>query len=124
MCDVAAYETPRGSEAVRRFDAVCEAVGIPARIEPTYGASDNNHFALHGIGGLVVACAMHDVHSTGEFTRLDEMDLCVRLVMELMKVDRYFFFQEKVSKRTSYRSEIPQNPGSAHGNDRRILLRK
>ncbi|MDR1465348.1 MAG: M20/M25/M40 family metallo-hydrolase [Oscillospiraceae bacterium] len=85
--EITAYETPPDSLVVRRFRAACEAVGVPCRVGPTLGGSDNNNFACHGIQGLVIACAMYEVHSTREYSSLDELEQCVRLVLHLMTED-------------------------------------
>ncbi len=82
--EITAYETPVDSSVVRRFRQACETAGVPCHIGSTMGGSDNNNFALHGIEGLVIACSMHDVHSTREYANLHEMEQCVRLVMNLM----------------------------------------
>lgn len=81
---VTAYETPQDSRVVQRYRQACADIDATCTIEPTLGASDNNHFALHGIEGLVIACSMHDVHSTAEWCRLDEMERSTQLVMRLM----------------------------------------
>jgi len=83
-CEITAYETPLDSAVVRRFRRACDAAGVPCRLHATLGGSDNNNFALHGIEGLVIACSMHDVHSTREYADLHELEQCVRLVMHLM----------------------------------------
>ncbi|MDR2688062.1 MAG: M20/M25/M40 family metallo-hydrolase [Oscillospiraceae bacterium] len=85
--EIPAYETPLGSPVVRRFQYACEKNGIPAGVHSTLGGSDQNNFAQHGIQGIVVACAMHDVHSTREFSRLDELERGVELVRSLMTQD-------------------------------------
>jgi len=85
--EVTAFETPLDAPVVTRFQKVCEALDIPANIAPTLGASDQNNFALHGVQGLVVACSMHEVHSTRESTRLSEMEQCVKLLMRLLTED-------------------------------------
>ncbi|MDR3314598.1 MAG: M20/M25/M40 family metallo-hydrolase [Oscillospiraceae bacterium] len=83
-CEITAYETPPDGSAVQRFRSACHATGIAPQIAPTLGGSDNNNFAQHGIEGLVIACSMHEVHSTREFCQLEELEQCVQLVTELM----------------------------------------
>lgn len=82
--EITAYETPLDSAVIRRFVRACESLGIPCNIHSTFGGSDQNNFALHGIRGLVIACSMHQVHSNREYSNLNELDDCVRLVMKLM----------------------------------------
>jgi len=84
--EITAYETPLDNPAVKRFEKTCEeALGVKAKISSTLGGSDQNNYALHGIKGLVIACSMHDVHSTQEFAILDEMEQCVNLILALVK---------------------------------------
>lgn len=84
-CEITAYETAMDSAVVRRFKRACEATKLPCHISATLGGSDGNNFALHGIESLVIACSMHEVHSTREYADIHEMEQCVRLVMNLMK---------------------------------------
>jgi len=81
---IKAYETTINSSVAQRFMQVCKNSKVPCRIHSTFGGSDQNNFALHGIDGLVIACGMHEVHSTREYSHLKELEDCVRLVMELM----------------------------------------
>lgn len=82
--EITAYETPILSPVVRRFEKACAEVGVPANIHATMGGSDQNSFALRGIQGLVLACSMHEVHSTREYSRVEEMEQGVKLVMALI----------------------------------------
>ncbi|MCL2865610.1 MAG: M20/M25/M40 family metallo-hydrolase [Lachnospiraceae bacterium] len=81
---VTAYETPKNSAVVERFVRACQKIDITANIKSTLGASDQNNFALHGIAGIVVSCSMHQVHSTDEFARLDELEQGVALLTEII----------------------------------------
>jgi len=85
--EISAYETPLDSPVVRRFEQACKAAGIPCYVHSTLGGSDNNNYATHGIEGLVIACSMYDVHSTREYTLLDELEQCVTLVTHLMTAE-------------------------------------
>lgn len=82
--EIKSYETPIDSPVVRRFKKACKKLNITSNIHSTFGGSDQNNFALHGISGLVIACGMHEVHSTREYSNINELEDCVRLVMELM----------------------------------------
>jgi len=82
--EIQAYETPLNSEAVQRYKRACESINVQCNLHPTLGGSDNNNFALHGIQGLVIACSMHNVHSVRETSRLDELEQCVQLVINLL----------------------------------------
>lgn len=82
--EIRAYETPLASPVVQRFVQACERIGIDSNIHSTFGGSDQNNFALQGIEGIVIACSMHEVHGSGEYSNLNELEEGVRLVMELM----------------------------------------
>jgi len=86
-CEIIAYKTPLDSHVVRQFEQACRKINVPVSIHSTLGGSDQNNFARHGIQGLVIACSMHNVHSTREFCRLDELEQCVELVSVLMTED-------------------------------------
>ena len=51
----------------------------------TYGGSDNNHFCLHGLQGLVVAPGMNSCHSCQEYTSVDELTRATKLAEALIK---------------------------------------
>ncbi len=81
---IEAYETPRDSQAVVRFEKACEELDIQTDFVKTFGGSDNNVFAKHGISGLVLATAMNKVHSVEEYTTLDELVKISSLVVNLL----------------------------------------
>jgi len=85
--EITAYETPLDSPVVRRFIHACDQLNVPVNIHSTLGGSDQNHYSHHGMQGLVLACSMHEVHSTREYCRLDELEQCVELVMTLLVED-------------------------------------
>ena len=51
----------------------------------TYGGSDNNHFCLHGLQGLVVAPGMNSCHSCQEYTSVDELTRAAKLAEALIR---------------------------------------
>lgn len=79
-----AYHEPEDSPAANRFRRACGAIGVPVRFRRTFGGSDNNTFQEHGIHGLVIASAMHDAHTTEEYTSLRELSLLAELTLRLM----------------------------------------
>lgn len=79
-----AYETPITHPIVRRYQEACKSLGLAGDLEPTFGGSDNNVFAQHGIAGLVLACAMHRCHSCEEFTSVDELTKITELAINIM----------------------------------------
>ena len=48
------------------------------------GGAEQNHFAKHGITGIVVSSAMHDVHTVHEYTKIDELVSLAGIVLRLM----------------------------------------
>ena len=82
---VRAYRTPRDHRVVTRFADAVRAEGMEPTLGVTFGGADQNHFAKHGIAGIVVASAMHDVHTVHEYTKLDELERLTGIVLRLMK---------------------------------------
>ena len=82
---IRAYETPLNHSVVKRFQDVCEKLGIPCRLCSTLGGSDNNNIEQHGINGLVLAAAMNGCHSCEECTSVGELEKITEIAVELMK---------------------------------------
>lgn len=81
---VTAYCTQPDSPAARRFAAAVSSLGLSARCVDTFGGSDLNHLAQHGISGLVVATAMRNCHALSEYTDARELADAARLALSLM----------------------------------------
>lgn len=79
-----AYHEPEDSPAAQRFYRACQQVGLEPGLRKTFGGSDNNTFQEHGIHGLVLASAMHDCHSTKEYTYVQEIVQLAELILTLM----------------------------------------
>ncbi len=79
-----AYETDREETVVQRYLEACRKLKLEGNLIETYGGSDQNNFALHGIKGLVLSCGMREVHSVREFTRVEDLVMGARLVAELI----------------------------------------
>ena len=79
-----AYREPETSPVVQRLLRACETTGIPPQLGKTFGGSDNNTFAEHGIHGIVLSSAMHEVHSTREYTTVEELTQLSKLTLALM----------------------------------------
>lgn len=82
--DLTAYETRKDVPAVRNFINACERLGITPELTETFGGSDNNNFAKHGIRGIVISCGMQECHSVRERVELGDLVLGARLVAELI----------------------------------------
>lgn len=83
--DLTAYETDAGDPVVKRFEQACARLGLPGTLTTTFGGSDNNNFARHGIRGIVLSCGMNEVHSVREYTTVQELKTGAKLVAELLK---------------------------------------
>jgi tripeptide aminopeptidase len=81
---VNAFATPLDSFVITRFNQACEKAGVSSDLVPTLGGSDQNNFAFNGIEGIVVSCALYNAHSTQEYTKLDELEKCTELLMEII----------------------------------------
>ena len=79
-----AYATDLGGNAAERYRAACSKEGIQAEFIKTFGGSDYNVFAVHGIEGLVLSNAMHKVHSCEEYTDIEELIQSTQVVRNLM----------------------------------------
>ncbi len=79
-----AYEVSSNHPVVKRFERVCHKMKVPVKLIETFGGSDNNNFAFHGITGIVLACGMHQVHSQKEFTHVDELEKCSNIILNLI----------------------------------------
>ncbi len=79
-----AYENDMDSDTVKDFIKACHSIGINAKFCHTFGGSDNNHFMENDIEGLVISSAMYNVHSTKEYTKIDELVKGAKLVASLI----------------------------------------
>lgn len=82
---ITAYQTPEDHPVVVRYQKACRALGLPCTLMPTFGGSDNNHLAVHGIRGIVPATAMNQVHTCGEYTTVSQLQAAAQLALLLMK---------------------------------------
>ena len=79
-----AYRTNPVHSAVQRFESACSRLNLKVDLGKTFGGSDNNHLALHGINGIVVATAMNNCHSCAEYTTEQELVNAANLALALM----------------------------------------
>lgn len=79
-----AFRADPEGQAAQRFRAACASVGLESSLTVTYGGSDNNHFCLHGLTGLVVAPGMNSCHSCQEYTSADELTRAARIAEALI----------------------------------------
>lgn len=79
-----AYSVEPDAPVVQRHLRCCTQNGIPCVLTKTFGGSDNNTFSEHGISGIVLASAMHQSHSTEEYTTVDDLTALAELTLSLM----------------------------------------
>ncbi len=79
-----AYETAPDHPVVKRYEAVCQRLGYEPVLTKTFGGSDNNSLAQRDIKGIVIANAMHDCHSTSEYTTVAELTGIAAITLALM----------------------------------------
>lgn len=82
--NITAYRTDPGHPVVKRFENACKQLHLKANLHETFGGSDNNTFALHGINGIVLATAMNNCHSCAEYTSEQELLRAAELALALM----------------------------------------
>ncbi|MCR5477046.1 MAG: M20/M25/M40 family metallo-hydrolase [Lachnospiraceae bacterium] len=86
---IRAYRTAPDSEAAADFHKACRETGLgEGELVDTFGGSDNNHFARHGIEGLVVASAMQSVHTTEEYTTVSDLVKTAQLAVALARAEQ------------------------------------
>lgn len=83
--DIEAYETSLESDTVLEYRKAAEMAGAKVGFSKTFGGSDNNVFAQHGIEGLVVAPSMNEVHSCGEYGNIYEMAAVAEILVHLLE---------------------------------------
>ncbi|MBR1457604.1 MAG: M20/M25/M40 family metallo-hydrolase [Oscillospiraceae bacterium] len=82
-----AYAVDPGEPVVRLFRRAAEETGCEPVLVTTFGGSDNNHFARHGLRGIVLACGMNEVHAVHEYTEADELCRSAELTLRLMTME-------------------------------------
>ena len=84
--NIQAYETELDSDVAKRYVEAVEKQKLIPVFEKTFGGSDNNVFAQHGIEGLVIATSMNQVHSCREYANLFEIAQVTQILIELSKI--------------------------------------
>lgn len=80
---IRAYQTEPSDICVRRFQKVCGELGLSGDLTATFGGSDNNVFAQHGITGIVLSCGMNQVHTVQEYTSREELAAAAQMAAAL-----------------------------------------
>ncbi len=82
--NLVAYEVEKDEPVIQRFLKSCKQIGIDGKLVSTFGGSDNHNFVLNGIKGIVISCGMYNIHSTSEYTKVDELEKGAELVASLI----------------------------------------
>lgn len=83
---VRAYRIDETDPVVERYQKACASEKIESRLMTTLGGSDANRLNAAGIHSIVIANGMQNVHSTAEYTRLDDIRKCAALTLKLMTI--------------------------------------
>ncbi len=82
--NITAFQTDLEHPVVTRFKNACELLKLKPNLYSTFGGSDLNTLALHGIQGIVLATAMNNCHSCAEYTSESELLCIAELTFALM----------------------------------------
>lgn len=80
------YNIGADQKVVRIALEAAENLGLVPRLESTGGGSDANIFNDSGISTVVLGIAVQNVHTTGEFIRVEDMESSCRYLLEIIKV--------------------------------------
>lgn len=83
-CLIQAYQTSEDAPVVQRYFKTCRELGITPQAIRTFGGSDLNVLAQRGISGIVIASAMHECHTTNEFTTVEELCTLSQIIAHLI----------------------------------------
>lgn len=84
---IRAFQTDENDVVAGRFLKAAKSIGISRpELIATMGGSDGSRFWENGIKTMVLACAMENVHTTGEYTDVKELERAAELALALMTV--------------------------------------
>ena len=69
---------------MKHFRRAAHKLGLTGKLTETFGGSDCNTFAEHGIRGIVLSCGMYQAHSTREYTTVEDLEKGASLVEALI----------------------------------------
>ncbi len=79
-----AYEISESALPIQRFNKASELIGFSGDVGSTFGGSDNNILVEKGLEGIVLSCGMYKVHSTEEYTTIEDLHKGAELVAALI----------------------------------------
>ncbi|MCR5053758.1 MAG: M20/M25/M40 family metallo-hydrolase [Lachnospiraceae bacterium] len=80
-----AYKVPEDSKALSDYKKAIGKLGISLIKEDSFGGSDCNTFKKHCIDSICIANAMWNIHTTDEYTLVDEMVKVTEIIKDIMK---------------------------------------
>lgn len=85
---LSAYQVPQDATSLKAYQEVLRDLEIPYAPEDSFGGSDTNAFRAGGIDAICIANAMHEIHTTAEYTSVEEMAAVTRIVKKLLHVEQ------------------------------------
>lgn len=79
------YKIADGDPALSLYADVLRRRGIQPYAKPSFGGSDNNVLVRNGIHGLCIYSAMHQCHTTKEYTTVGELSELTEIVKDLCR---------------------------------------
>lgn len=79
-----AYRVEEDEEGLLALKEALEAQGLELLPKESFGGSDNNVLRRKGIQGLCIANAMHEIHTTEEYSRIAELVQETEIIKYLM----------------------------------------
>ena len=76
---------PPESALIARLQEVYASLGVPSKIERTYGGADTTWIFFNGIDAVNIGTGMTDVHSTGEHISLADLETLTKVVLGMME---------------------------------------
>lgn len=83
---IRAFSVSTSEQVVQRFKKACEDSHLMSRMITTFGGSDGNRLNEAGIRTIVLSCGMEKVHTTSEYTSINELKKSAALTVKLMTV--------------------------------------
>ena len=78
------FQVENDDDLVKRVFDSCGRLGYQASTDKGGGGSDANVMALHGIKPIVLATGMTKVHTTSETLKVEDLNKCAELILDLM----------------------------------------
>ena len=78
------FQVENDDDLVKRVFNSCGRLGYQASTDKGGGGSDANVMALHGIKPIVLATGMTKVHTTSETLKVEDLNKCAELILDLM----------------------------------------